>query len=816
MDELLPSYESAIDQNPWVLIARYLSSESLCSAALVNRKWHTIMTPELWGKPASHFGVQNDTVYVALTRFKRTLPYARPFVRALTHTLEFPPAHAELYGGPHAEWLRNCLEYLPRLQCLRVNGLPFFDHAALLNLRYSSRWLKRDELNSFPSYGLRLLDASGCTNATSTGLAEALLHFPDLVSLDLSRTMAAKDDAVLKTLHHLRRLRILNLQGLALKDADFATVAQCIQIRVRSLDICDNNLTDASARLLLEFCLKESPSQVNPGFGPQAPVEGARPEAEAIFTEQGSLATHLRHKLTSGFAGRLAVEEGPNTGITHLYLSNNLVTVEGISGLLRSQRLQVLDIGILPRTYERPSSHSAARSQGELALPSVSKLTPVLKDYAAHRLQYLRINYELVTEDSPAEIPGSPRAELPGSLDVYHVPDSHELEALETPAPELDAVLTNVAELPGDQAFVAELTTDHMNDSVSNPATQKRDDSAPVVDTASKSVPAIELTEEPQYINKGAAFAPEPVRPNALPTPIEVQSRFQHTDISHLHVSSVHTTSMTLRTELENSSRHNSMSFVEDRRAKLDLRQSQENRLHPGMLPKVHTLVLTDVPSMACEKRVVQRIIKYIEDAAEEAAMARERARHTYILPPGRARAIAEKEYARSLFSLRRIVLEMASPPKIPRKIANGWRAYPTKSSTEDADSEAFWEAATYDFSFFDDEECGLPVDKPNRSLPLSIMGGLEVVPSQDHNQDDAQDQAVSNSYYHIDVIAELGQFRRDRKAAFENLINMGELEPEVQGYWPGDITILRKSMNTDEGELDCYGNRYQAGWYYR
>jgi hypothetical protein len=63
MDDLLPSYESAIKQDPWELVARHLPSGDLCSAALVCLKWHGIFTPELWGNPASHFGVQNDTVY---------------------------------------------------------------------------------------------------------------------------------------------------------------------------------------------------------------------------------------------------------------------------------------------------------------------------------------------------------------------------------------------------------------------------------------------------------------------------------------------------------------------------------------------------------------------------------------------------------------------------------------------------------------------------------------------------------------------------------------------------------------------------------
>jgi len=76
--------------------------------------------PRLWGNPASHFGTQNDFVYVALVRFKRTLSWARLCTRELTHTLQMPPAHAEIYDGPHADWVQSLLERLPKLQSLIV------------------------------------------------------------------------------------------------------------------------------------------------------------------------------------------------------------------------------------------------------------------------------------------------------------------------------------------------------------------------------------------------------------------------------------------------------------------------------------------------------------------------------------------------------------------------------------------------------------------------------------------------------------------------------------------------------------------------
>jgi hypothetical protein len=233
------------------------------------------------------------------------------------------------------------------------------------------------------------------------------------------------------------------------------------------------------------------------------------------------------------------------------------------------------------------------------------------------------------------------------------------------------------------------------------------------------------------------------------------------------------------------------------------------------MLSKVHTLVLTGVPTSTTDKDLVHRLIQYIKDAAEEASIAKQRARHTYMLPPGRSRATAEREHARGLFALRRIVFEMEPPQTSPKKISTSWRAYPTKSSTEDADSERFWEAAAHDFSFFGDEECGLPTQEPGRTLPLSAMSGLEL--ASHHPPPQPRPRELEPAFKPIiDVVGEIGKFRRERKAAYNNLLQMREVDPEVEGYWPGDITIVRRPADADAGELDCYGNRYQQGWFYR
>jgi hypothetical protein len=136
-------------------------------------------------------------------------------------------------------------------------------------------------------------------------------------------------------------------------------------------------------------------------------------------------------------------------------------------------------------------------------------------------------------------------------------------------------------------------------------------------------------------------------------------------------------------------------------------------------------------------------------------------------------------------------------------------------SSTEDPDSETFWEAAKHDFSFFADEECGLPNAELGPHLPLAAMDGLMVAdegvyaPKIKHSGSPVEPL--------VDVIAEIAKYRKERKAAYEDRVRKrGDMGAIVEGYWPGDVTVVRKSASPDAGALDYYGNRYEAGWLYR
>ena len=55
-------------------------------------------------------------------------------------------------------------------------------------------------------------------------------------------------------------LQVLKLQHVNLRDDDVDVLADTIGIRVRSLDLRDNKITDTSVRKLLNTCFNSAPS----------------------------------------------------------------------------------------------------------------------------------------------------------------------------------------------------------------------------------------------------------------------------------------------------------------------------------------------------------------------------------------------------------------------------------------------------------------------------------------------------------------------------------------------------------------------------
>ncbi|MCJ1356217.1 MAG: hypothetical protein MMC33_006211 [Icmadophila ericetorum] len=848
METIPPSYEEATTQDYWKIIAQYIKSSDLCAASLVSRRWHQIFAPYLWGNPASHFGTENDRVYVALTRFKRVLPRVRLTVRELTHTLHLPPAQSELYDGPHAEWLRDVLEQLPNLQSLIVSQLPFFDHSALLVLRQYSTPSEPSKEDDFPIYPLRLLIAAQCGNTTANSLAEALSHWPSLVFLDLSDTVAARDHAVLSCLHYMMGLQVLKLRHVGLRDEDIEVLAEAIGVRVRSLDLRNNKITDASVRKLINTCFRPySELHANDSIYSGPPVEdwpsGVRRPSPILLDEfrGDDLDERFVRRLTKGVVSRLPSEDLPAPGLTHLYLDQNFVSVEGVSGLLRTRNLNVLDVGLCDtaRALGRPQARSSVSHPVDYSamLPGPEKLTPLLEQYAQQNLTYLRIHHAVVTKPTPAKSGHSPP-----ELQADEIGGAQELHAEEVPRYELNGEAP-AFEMGDSSTPRYELAGDPMQFWISPPV-GARPTSNPEEEAAIS-------------VHRGAAFAPEPVVVDEGPPPVLTATGFG-TSAPPIN-GDAHDLSEDVRmaNELEifgvpkwgstQGNDHKIIAIIIGRRHELRFNiESTLRGLLPGALPALRTLVLTNVPSTNSDLTAVNALKKFIQDCAVEYKYADIQASLEYksLYIPGKPRSMQRQYRAREIFALQRIVLEMAptkqdtlpDSPRTPVSPASSIKAftYRNRSATEDPDTEAFWRESENDFSFFgDDEECGLPGREPAMRFPMSVLSEKMTLPMDALNSDGLPQlqQVTSNpsiiggsaggggdvvpAKERVDVVAELAKFRRERKAAYGQAVSRGE--KYIMGYWPGEVKVVRHHARAAMGkgsDKDYYGNYFEKGLY--
>lgn len=753
------------------------------------------------------------------------MPWARLSVRSLTHTLHLPPAHAEIYNGPKSDWLREVLDRLPNLQSLIVRGLPFFDHSALVTLKYTTP-AHVPSLNSPPTpsgyvelpgsipftgtsvapaavpstFGLRLLDASRCTNVTSSGLCHALRRFDNLLYLNLSWTFPARDTEVLRCFRHFSGLQVLKLRGVNLRDDDIEVLAWAIGRRVRSLDIGHNQLTDRSVRTLLGNCFLQGGDGDGSAAGDRSPVLLHYLGVEMLATYRGEdFERYLRNAFTTHFVSRLAIEDAPEGGITHLYISDNKLSVEGVSGLLRSGRLHVLDVGSVEARPTHRHPLSPGTDEDGVRFPGAEKLAPILTETGSgHSLTCLRIDHSLLTKSPPNVteeiVPG--RVELNDTC----VPAVFELDSTEPAVFELPADEHPRFELPGDSI--------HM-----------------VLSPAVGEPPSVTGKEEETWARarRGSACAPEVA---------SVQQQPMLHPHSPVPTSYSQSSGDTVSQSSGNTRPRSYSSVVALRNARKRTHLKGSKSLYPGALPNLTSLVLTNVPPMSESAETAERVIEFVRGCAEETSLARLQARLDYTLPPGRKDSMhILKDSARRLFALQRLVLEMAPEQAIRLKsTGSAWRHKNTRSTTEDRDSEALWAASGTDFSFFGEgEECNLPSLEPMSGIPnLQAMAQKEVfvVPLTNGHQPPLGKQRIGNPSsppptQGFDVVAKIAEFRKSRKAAYETSLACGENDPEVEGYWPGLVQVVRPSQHQDphvqnDEFMDYYGNRFSKNYLYR
>ena len=799
----------------------------------------------------------------------------------MTHTLHLPPALSEIYGGPRPGWLRDILEYLPCLQSLIVSRLPFFDHNAMYALKSHQ---------SSTVYNVRLLLADHEPNTTSAGLAETLLRFPSLTYLDLSYTPPARDRSVLCSLSQLQNLQVLKLRGIGLKDGDAEFLANAIGKRVRFLDLSKNMLTDMAVRSLLQASFKPPDLQVQPRLQRTGSstdlVSQTTPQSPATdFMKSPDLDDQIFKLLARPIMDNPWIEDLPRTGITHLYIANNQITVEGVASLLASSRLHALDVGTVlsaDMVYK-----SLASKYGKY--PGAEKLVPLLGNVAGDNLTYFRAHHAVLTAEPPAKDVASITDYLP-ELAASEAPHEFELDASRelSRGAELDAS-QEIHELPGGVPPVYELADTSFTESTSTIA-------AP---TQTRKL-ANSYEDEPlPSVRRGSAFAPEVIQTNAdgdinsvifSPRRTGTSKSWQASEEGTL--SSVSGTSAfpdamdpnslesiaqcgsPISTDDPQAEKIQELLAKRPRNQSLPLQGGKESRfpyLHPSHIPHLETLVLTDVPShIPPNSPVLYTLTRFITACSNEALLATLQAGSDYSLPPGQARMQAEQQRSRSLFGLRRIVLEIV-PTDASSRLTT-WKPASqhngvTNSSTGDRDSENLWAAASSDFSFFGEEECGIMENDPGKYFPMAALNEkVSLLPSDDdstHSGTESPlpgrqrsrrsvmsvatsmssppreaDQSKHQLLQDVDVVAGLAAFRRTKKAEYEQAVRRERgrrstngsgissfhttpgpqisLAHFVEGHWKGEVKIVRNpTPKVRTGMVDMYGNYFEKGYLY-
>ena len=612
-------------------------------------------------------------------------------------------------------------------------------------------------------------------------------------------------------------MQVLKLRSVHLRDEDVDVLAEAIGIKVRSLDIQGNHLTDRSVRSLLSSCFEVDNETTGTSNGRTRAVSNlavddwpsgfVRPDPAVLdeFKDESYDERFVR-RLTSGVVSRLPYEDMPHSGITHLYIANNNLTVEGVAALIQSRKLHVLDAGsvnisVNPDLVEASSSLPTSNPKS-IQLPGVEKLTPVLRR-CAQDMTSLRLHHAVITKHTLLKDESSPTA--PCELEAGEI--KHEMDV---PVPsEMDATPPlyelevrdpqSRYELPGDTTHF------YVTPPIGVKPTLTQQESQPEARRGSIFAPEVLDTEEsdedigPVLTATGLGSVAQAV--NGVNAPSQAMGVTKDDRICSDKERGL------LRTTL-----------IEKQRQ--ELRSSRLNKPHgliPGMLPKLRTLTLSNVPCFDSTGQVVNALIQFIKDCASESELASLQARLEAdpIRKPGERHSKHNRHTALETFALRHIALEIApavSPvtPKTALTSANR-----TKSSTEDADSEALWSAAENDFTFFDnDEECGLPSIDTDTYISNATLSEKIMMPEDDFQPYDLPllKTAGRKDASSVDVVQELAKFRKERKSAYETATAKGL--SHVDGYWPGEVKVIRGHHTG--GKMDYYGNHFEKGGVYR
>ncbi|KAK8107995.1 uncharacterized protein PG998_010008 [Apiospora kogelbergensis] len=461
--DVLPSYEEATLAPDWLqLAAPYLTAADWRRGCLVNSQWYHQFAPRLWLDPlitVRDLGLHPNDDLAWYRHFVGSHVHSvRPSTRALVRSLDFRH-FAVLASGLYSteaseraisESFKQLPQLFPRLVCLLLDGHPELDPGSLVSPSPNG-----SQPTNQPQNPLQLLDLSRCRHELSSKIFLSE-YFRDLVYLDVSFIPGSIKSAAQNSLNpeFLPELRVLKVQGREMVDSTASALFQAFGLRLWSLDVSHNNLTDGSLDDLLHYCFSSisfrsdthfategrlvRPQEVGSrpfgtfdfieesdySFGyhhPQryfadAPLYSKRADQEGLQEWQVQRSNGLDHRKRDDAEGLKniilsdAIEDTATTanvinhsvrstqgGLTHLYLSGNKFTNWGISKVMRasSGRLQHVECEscrFLPQSCPIPANlPTSLEIHGLFGLEYLSR--PV---YSSN-LRSLRVHHSVVT-----------------------------------------------------------------------------------------------------------------------------------------------------------------------------------------------------------------------------------------------------------------------------------------------------------------------------------------------------------------------------------------------------------------------------------
>lgn len=364
----------------------------------------------------------------------------RPLTRHLVRVLDsrcFVKDAYDFVSDQHDRTLQQsfkcALGLLPKVDSILLDGHASLDPSFLIGPSAI-----HDDVSIPPTYPL-LLSIAGCPyHLPGTFFnAPSLQH---LVYLDISSVPGSLTSLIQPAL--LPDLRILKIRGRELDNATLMALAGLFRLRLWSLDVSDNRVSDAALDALRDKCFPTTQlrskahfrvegrlvaeDKGTPEYGPFCSIEESEssgsfrhperylvdapmymakpdqgPQEYQLFRSDG-LCPIRRDSADAACAvlseGEMAVEDlrAPH-GLTHLHLSNNHISSFGLQRLLRTSNGQIEDLScdslpLLPSNVTYPKAWPKSSS-----LRGILGAAYLFRPAVASNLRVLRIHHSLVT-----------------------------------------------------------------------------------------------------------------------------------------------------------------------------------------------------------------------------------------------------------------------------------------------------------------------------------------------------------------------------------------------------------------------------------